>query len=149
MNIEPIDYQQLYQAGVKNLAKFVDQKKANHYLKYSNLESVLPFISEYLKGVKHETRQALFSEIANFLDEGWLIGTEINGFFLNHLSGYGFHFILIYDFDGENFYVHDPGLPPTPARQIPASDLADCFTRSQVNALTLFRKKNTNSVSVV
>ena len=107
INIEPVDYQPLFEKGENYLTEIVGKDTANYYLTKSYIASVIPFIPEYLKTVKHETRRSTVKEIIEYLKQGALICAEVNSRILNHRDGFSLHFILIYDFDGENFLVHE------------------------------------------
>jgi len=141
-NIEPVDYQKLYKEGIKYLASIVGKDTYDYYLKKSNLESVLRFIPEYLKRVEHETRRATAEEIIKLLKDGKLIGAEVNSRILNHKDGFSLHFVLLYDFDGKNIILHDPGLPPIKARKISLDEFDSCFNFNGANGgITVFSIK--------
>ncbi len=142
INIEPVDYQLLFEKGENYLTEIVGKDTANYYLTKSYIASVIPFIPEYLKTVKHETRRSTVKEIIEYLKQGALIGAEVNSRILNHRDGFSLHFILIYDFDGENFLVHDPGLPPIEARKVSLEEFDKCFNFEGANgAVTIFKQK--------
>lgn len=140
-NIEPVDYQKLYKEGVKYLSTIVGKDTYDYYVKKSNVESVLKYIPEYLRNVEHETRRATIKEIITLLKEGKLIGVEVNSRILNHKDGFGLHFILLYDFDGKNIILHDPGLPPIKSRKVSLKQFDKCFNFKGANGgITIFSK---------
>lgn len=140
-NIEPISYRELYKQGVDYLKRRVGKKTADYYLKKSNIASVLKYTPEYLKTVKHETRRASIKEIIKLLKQGCLIGVEINSRILNNKPGFGLHFVLLYDFDGKNIILHDPGLPPIKSRKVSLKEFDKCFHFPGANGgITVFRK---------
>lgn len=142
INIEPVDYQQLYKEGVNYLTKVLGKETANFYLTKSNIVSVLKYIPEYLKTVKHETRRANVEEIIKYLKQGDLIGVEINSTILNKKPGFSLHFVLLYGFTGKHFILHDPGLPPIKGRKITMDEFNQCFNFPGANGgITIFRKK--------
>ncbi|MBI3486157.1 hypothetical protein HY025_04430 [Candidatus Daviesbacteria bacterium] len=127
LNIEPTDYKLLYKEGVEYLNKVVGKETAQYYLNSSNVGSVIKYIPEYLSTVKHFTRKSSIKEIIKFLKKGYLIGAEINSGILNNESEFDLHFILIYDFDGKNLIIHDPGLPPIKSRKVSLEEFNKCF----------------------
>lgn len=142
INIEPVDYKKLYREGESYLIKILGKETANYYLKKSNIASVLKYIPEYLKTVKHETRRATIKEIIDYLKQGALIGVEVNSRILNKKSGFSLHFVLLYDFDGKNIILHDPGLPPIQSRKVTIEEFDKCFNFKGANGgITIFTKK--------
>lgn len=140
-NIEPVDYQLLFEKSENYLTEIVGKDTANYYLTKSNIASVIPIIPEYLKIVKHETRRATVSEMIEDLKQGALIGAEVNSRILNSRPGFSLHFILLYDYDEENLMVHDPGLPPIEARKVSLDEFDKCFNFEGANGgITVFRK---------
>lgn len=138
-NIEPVDYEKLYKEGVKYLNKVVGKDTANYYFNKSNIESVIPYIPQYLKIVEHETRRASINEIIKFLKAGSLIGVEINSRILNKKEGFSLHFVLLYDYDGGHFILHDPGLPSIKGRRVSLEEFKKAFSFPGSNgAITIF-----------
>lgn len=126
-NIEPISYKQLYKEGVDYLSRKVGKDTARYYRERSNIETVIRYIPEYLEVVKHETRRVSIKEIVTLLKKENLIGVEINSRILNRKPGFSLHFVLLYDFDGENIILHDPGLPPIKSRKVALKEFEECF----------------------
>lgn len=141
-NIEPVDYQKLYDKGVNYLTGIVGEQTAKYYLEKSNIASVLPYIPEYLKTVEHEARRASLKEIIGFLKQGVLIGAEVNSKILNQKEGFDLHFILLYDFDGKNFILHDPGFPPIKSRKVDIKEFNQCFNFKGANGGVVVFKIN-------
>lgn len=140
-NIEPTDYRRLYKEGVNYLKRVVGKNTADYYLKKSNIVSVLKYIPEYLSIVKHETKRASVQEVIGYLKKGALVGAEINSRILNKRPGFGLHFVLLYDFDGKNIILHDPGLPPIKAREVSVEDFNKCFHFKGASAgITVFNR---------
>lgn len=126
-NIEPVDYEALYTQGEPYLHTVFGQDTANYYMKRSNLASVISDIPEFLQTVHHETRRIQTKEIISFLNKGACIGATIQANILNKKSGFTLHYVLLYDFDGTHFHVHDPGLPPMPSRKITLQEFESSF----------------------
>ncbi len=103
-NIELTDYEKLYQEK-ENYFKNLKKEVADYHLQKSNILSVIKYIPEYLKDVRHETRRPAVPEIINLLKKGSLIGAEINAQILNNKPGFSLHFVLLYDFDGKNILL--------------------------------------------
>ena len=117
-NIEPVDYDRLYKEGTKYLQQVFGADTTKYYLERSNIAFVIPDIPEFLRLVPHETRRASIEEIISFLHKDNLVGVTLNSSILNSKPGFMLHYVLLYDFDGIHFSLHDPGLPPHPSRRI-------------------------------
>ena len=140
-NIEPVDYEQLYREGAQYLTKIVGKDTAAYYLEKTNIDSVIKYIPEYLKFVKHETRKARIEEIVNLLKEDNLVAAEVNSNILNNTPGFNLHFVLLYDFDKNQIILHDPGLPPKKSRKVTLADFEKCLNFPGSNAgIVVFRK---------
>ena len=141
-NIEPVDYEKLFDLGAEYLTTIMGKDASDYYLKNSNIASVLKYVPEYLKYVDHESKRATVSEITNYLKEGKLIGAEVNSRILNHKDGFMLHFVLLYDFDGENIILHDPGLPPIKSRKVSLEEFNRCFNYKGANGGIIVFSKN-------
>ena len=140
-SVEPVDYKKLYKDGPDYLRKVVGKDTADYYLDKSNIKSVIPFIPEFLKNVKHEIRKGSVNEITENLKDGFLVSVEVNSRILNNKPGFSLHYILLYDFDGRNIILHDPGLPPIKGRKITLKDFEKAFNFPGSNGgITIFSK---------
>ncbi|HLD24979.1 MAG TPA: hypothetical protein VJB96_03630 [Patescibacteria group bacterium] len=127
INIEPIDYEALYKEGVTYLTKIFGEQTATYYLERSNIAAVIPDIPEFIELVRHETRRANVEEIAHWIKLGNLVGVTINSTILNNKLGFALHYVLVYNFDGTHFHLHDPGLPPVPSRKVMMDEFEKSF----------------------
>lgn len=140
--IEPVDYGKLYKEGESYLKTLFGEKTAKYYLERSNIASVIQFIPEFLKAVKHENRKATMEDIKKYLKDGCLIGVEVNSAILNNYEGFNLHYILLYGLDGENVVFNDPGLPPIKGRKITIKEFQKIFNYEGSNsAITVFGEK--------
>lgn len=142
VNIEPLDYEQLYKENVGYLRKIFGKDTANYYISNSNIESVIKYIPEFLKTVKQEARKATIDDIVNYLKQDALIGVEINSTILNSQGGFSLHYVLIYEYDGEYIHLHDPGLPPIEGRKVTINEFRKAFAFDGANeGITIFKRK--------
>ena len=141
INIEPLDYNLLFQKGENYLKEIFGEKTSNYYINKSNISSVIPFIPEFLKIVKHENRKATINDVVEYLSKGFLIGVEVNSAILNNKEGLNLHYVLLYGFDGENILLNDPGLPAIQGRIITLEEFEKAFNYEGANtAITAFNK---------
>lgn len=142
INLEPFDYAQYYQEGVPYLERTFDHNTVQYYLTKSNLLTVRDDIPEFLRLVYHESRRASIEEIDQFLDNGYLIGTEINSRILNKKPGFSLHYVLIKGREGDNYIINDPGLPPLENRLVSKKEFMEALGGETANGeVTAVKKK--------
>lgn len=145
INIEPFDYAKFYAERLEYLHRTFDTQTVEYYLTKSNLMHVAEDIPSFLELVRHETRRATIEDIQNFLNQGYLVGAEINSRILNRLPGFSLHYVLITDYHDNEFVLNDPGggsTPPMEQRRVPKSDFIDALGKGRTNGeVTGFRMK--------
>ena len=90
-------------------------------------------------------------EIKKLLDEGYLVTCNVNSYALNNEKGYAGHFIVIFDYDEDYLYLHDPGLPPVKNRKVSYKQFMKSWeypNKSGKNVLA-FRLKNWNKPAII
>jgi len=121
--IEPVDYARYLKEGEKYLEELYAPEQIKWYREHSNIIEMKKFIPEFLKSIKQESRQASLKDIDDMLQAGRLVFVTVNSMLLNGHAGFASHAILILEKSGDEYIVHDPGLPPRPYRHIKQSDL--------------------------
>jgi len=114
INIEFFDYKKFLREGDEYIRKFDSPEVADWYLKHSNLKYIKKDIPKFLKLVHTQKQFAKIGDIVNLLNKGYLIASDINGNVLDGKNEYEGHAVLIIGYDKNNFFLHDPGLPPRP-----------------------------------
>lgn len=126
-NIEPVDYRALKKEGAPYLDHAFGAEVAEYYKTKSNILDILDHIDEFLSLVAHETRRVSLKDIFGALESGSIVGVTVNTALLNKSKGFSLHYVLVYDYDGTRFHLHDPGLPPHPSRTITKEKFWECF----------------------
>jgi hypothetical protein len=126
-NIEGFDYQRFYKEGEAYVKSIYPPETAEYYLKRSNLAQIKPMVPKFLKTVGLETRPATIGDVDALLSDGWLVGVDLNSRALNDRPGYAGHMVVIFDSSNDNFWLHDPGLPPHPNRQVSRQKLSEAW----------------------
>jgi hypothetical protein len=118
--IEGFDYEQFYRGGEEYVRQLYRPEAADYYLKQSNLMTIRPLVPEFLEKVSVEARAATFEDLDSLLDDGWLVGVDLNAAVLNDLerSDYVGHMVVIFNKDEAGLWLHDPGLKPMPNRHV-------------------------------
>lgn len=144
IEIDTFDTKRFIEEGkgylVEKFGKDVAKESVDHT---KDLKHEQETCKEYLGlKIKHKRLPDL-SDIKKYLDNGYLVGVNINSRILNSREGYSGHFVVVYEYDDENLYLQDPGPPPTANRKVPY----DLFTKAweypneQMKNLTAFRFK--------
>jgi predicted AAA+ superfamily ATPase len=124
---------------------FVITETVRFYQERSNLFSVKDDIPEFLRLVKHETRRATIQDIETMLQQGYLVGAEINSRILNNKPGFALHYVLIQAHTDTSFSINDPGggsAPPMENRLVSKKDLERALGEDGANSeVTGFRMK--------
>jgi 23S rRNA pseudouridine1911/1915/1917 synthase len=121
--IEPFNYIRFAKEGKDYLYDLYDNEEVEWYLQHTNILEIKPSITSFLATVRPECRQAKLSDIDDMLAEGRLVFLTLNGRALNDATGYVNHSVLVIDKAGDDYIIHDPGLPPRPNRHVPAAKL--------------------------
>lgn len=143
VNIEPFDYARYYQEGIDYLKGNFDENTVNYYLNKSNLLNVKEDIPIFLKLVKHESRKGTIKDIDGFLDNGCLVGAEINSRVLNKKPGLSLHYVLLVGKSANSYIVNDPGFPPLEHRVVSKNEFIEALGKKGSNGeIAAFRKKS-------
>jgi hypothetical protein len=116
--IEGFDYARYHKEGEAYLHTFLKPEEVAWQLQQSNLAQIRPLIPEFLKRVRYEKRSPGLQDIDNMLDDGYLVVVGLNSKLLNGQKGYTAHMVLVHDREGDEYIIHDPGLPPMPNRHV-------------------------------
>lgn len=147
VHVEPVDYEALYREGPVYLKKVLGEKSVDYHINKSNLPSVIKDIPEYISLVHGINRKSSIEEIIKYLKDEYLIGMEVDSRALNNKQGFSLHYVLIYDFDGKYFILHDPGLPPLEARKVSIEEFSKAFDYEGAGkSMTAFKKPTVKPV---
>lgn len=125
--IENFDYQRYLKEGEPYVLDVYGPEAGKWYLERSNLTEVKDLIPEFLKKLAGQKRAAELNDIDDLLAKGWLVGTDLNSRVLNRRPGFSSHMVVIYEKAGQNYILHDPGLPPKPQRKVPGKLLLEAW----------------------
>lgn len=132
-NIESFDYNRFYEEGEAYVRSIYPKDTAQYYLDKSNLNDIKPLIPEFMEKTEIENRAATIEDIDRLLAGGWLVGIDLNSRTLNNAGGYSSHMVVIFDADKHSFWLHDPGLKPSPNRKVSRHKLAEAWFYSGRN----------------
>lgn len=108
---DTFDYQKFAREGEKYLYEEFGEEVARGQILHSNIPKEMKDAGEYAQLIGHKKSLPKVNDIFNFIDKSYLVGCTVNANILDNSGGYDPHFILIFGYDENNFYVHDPGPP--------------------------------------
>jgi hypothetical protein len=118
VDVSPFDLEEYYKKGETYLRSTNRDEIANWILQKSNLLEVKEYIPEFLRKVDFQNRTTSLDELRELVKDGWLVGIDLNSRTLNQKEGYSSHMVVIFDYNGGIFTLHDPGLPPHADRKV-------------------------------
>lgn len=119
INMEDFDYEKFASLGEKYLFERVDKNVAEEQIKHSDISGEAAYAEEFVRLFGKQIHVPTDQDIKRLLSKGYLVICNVNGKILNGEKGYEGHFVLIFGFDENNFYLQDPGLPPMENAKIP------------------------------
>ena len=118
VDIDEFDNKEFIKEGGRYLIKKYGEDVAQWQIKMSDLDQERKLMKEYETYNKHQFKLPNLEDVKKALDEGFLVMCTVNSEVLNNEPGYTGHIVLIYGYDDQNLYLHDPGLPPLESRKI-------------------------------
>lgn len=118
INMEDFDYHKFVQSGDTYLLERFGKEVGTAQIQNSDIPFEINNAKLFMKYFKDTSKIPSISDIKKLLCENYLIITNLNSSALNGKDGYVGHFVLIYRFDENHLYVHDPGPPPIKARKV-------------------------------
>ena len=100
--ISSLDYKRLQNETFAYLEERTNEKIALWYKTHSNLSAVAPLLPIFLQSNIWKKCAATLEDIDHLLQDGWLVGIELNARLLNGKEGLSPHM---------TYTLHDPGLP--------------------------------------
>lgn len=116
--IEGFDYQRYFDEGESYLHTFLRPEEVEWQLAKSNLADIRPLIPAFLEKVDYQMKRPSLKDIDDMLAEDYLVSVQLNSKALNDEEGYSAHMVLVHDSDGDEYIIHDPGLPPVKNRRV-------------------------------
>jgi len=119
INMEDFNYGRFSREGNKYLIEKFGKEVGESQIKHSDILQERRIAKEFVKVFGEETTLPAITDIKKLLRKGYLVVCNVNSKALDDKGGYTGHFVLVFGFDGENLYLHDPGLPPRKNRKVP------------------------------
>jgi len=121
-HLSQFNYPRFVTEGGKYLIDLCGEEVGNWQIEYSNMPLEIERARQLLSQGIIVQREPLQQDIRQFIDDGYLVRSLVNGRRLNGQSGYFGHALVIFDYDDAGIYMHDPGLPPRANRHVSWDD---------------------------
>ncbi|MCR4264132.1 MAG: peptidase C39 family protein [Candidatus Roizmanbacteria bacterium] len=118
VDIDDFDIEKFIDNGGEYMIERYGNEVGKEQIKYSDIDQERKIHREYINLNIHQKRIPELKELKKLLDEGYLVTCNVNSYALNNEKGYAGHFVVIFDYDKNNLYLHDPGLPPVKNRKV-------------------------------
>lgn len=115
---EDFDYEQFIAKGGEYLKERNGEAVAREMIRHSDIEQERTISKEFIKLLGNKSIPASLNELKKLIKDDYLVIANVNLKMLNGQEGYDGHFVVIYGFDDESLYIHDPGLPPQKERKV-------------------------------
>lgn len=143
-NKEVFDYEAFIQHGGKYLLEEFGEEVGGAQIRYSDIDQEQRLSKTFIHLVRTEKSIPTTRDIKELLQEGFLIIINLNAKILSEKSGYAGHSVVITGFEDNFIFLHDPGLPPQPDREITLDtfEKAWAYPNEKAKTLLAFRLKN-------
>ncbi len=119
-------YRMLFDHFVDRKVSWEDMEKMSGFLPDQPANTAIAWERMTKQGFDIHTvgsGKATLEDIDDMLSDDRLVFMTLNSKALNDKPGFEVHAVLVIDKDGDDYIVHDPGLPPKPYRRVPAAKL--------------------------
>lgn len=141
IDMDDFDSKKFVREGGKYLIEKYGEEVGKKQIIRSDMKQEIKLMKEYETFKKHTMKLPGFEDIKIALRKGYIVICNVNMYALNDKSGYAGHFVVVYGNDDENFYLHDPGLPPSKNRKVSYKQFQKAWDYPDKNArnLTAFK----------
>lgn len=109
--IEDFDYVEFTRIGSEYIRKLYGPVVAQEQEIHSNVKQAQKDLKKYLDRIDYERRIPDIFEIKRFVNDGYLVGCNINAKSLRREKGYEGHFVVVFGVTSTHVTFHDPGFP--------------------------------------
>lgn len=136
-HISLYDYQRFVEKGAEYLIEVAGPEVAEWQIAHSNIPAEQERAKRLLEAGIIEQREPTQTDIRRYLDNGYLLRPLVNACKLAGKEGYVGHAVVIYDYDENGVYLHDPGLPPLPSRYVLWNDFEAAWADPNIESKEL------------
>lgn len=119
VNMVDFDYERFANEAESYLIERFGKDVGREQFIHSDVPQVFFDAREFVRLFGNQTIIPNTHHIKKLLTKGYLIVCNVNGKILTDEKGYEGHFVLISDFDEDNFYLQNSGPPPIKNAKIP------------------------------
>jgi hypothetical protein len=119
VTIDPFDFERFSVEGGDYLNYEFGEEIAKAQIEHCDIAKEMKRAAELVGKVEIEKRIPKIEDIIHLLDSGYIVQAAVNSKTLKGEDGYSGHSVLVIGYDGDDFIIHDPGLPPREAVKVP------------------------------
>jgi hypothetical protein len=110
-NVETFDYKEFVRKGGDYLLSHFGENVGQAQIDHSDIAQEIKLAGLFNQKIISELRIPEIADLRSCLDDGYLLGCNVNSHRLSGVGGYSGHFVVIIGYDEESLLLHDPGLP--------------------------------------
>jgi len=118
ISVDSFDREKFILNGEKYLLDFYGEEVGKEQIAHSNIDQEVEIMKRAVENIGYKTGIPTTDDLKKFIDNGYLLICNVNGNTLNSENGYTGHFVVIFDYDENSFFLHNPGLPARPNQEI-------------------------------
>ncbi len=143
IDIEYFDYKKFIKEGGDYLLELFGKEMGEAQIRNSDIEQERRLSLELLEKVTVQAAIPSKETIFALMDDGYVIGVNVNSAILNGKSGYSGHFVIIKGYDKTGFILNDPGLPGEENKKVPFTvfEEAWAYPNEKAKNIIAFRLK--------
>jgi hypothetical protein len=120
--VQNFDIIEFSRRGAHMLVELYGSGVAQEQIAHSDIEQEQRIAHAYIQAVKHHDRIPSLIDINTYLSQGYILVCSLNAKRLYGQDGYSAHSVVVYDISPDTITIHDPGVPPYPAKEISVGD---------------------------
>ncbi|MFH0799432.1 MAG: hypothetical protein V2A66_04540 [Pseudomonadota bacterium] len=117
--IEEFDYKAFVKRGEKYLIERFGEEVGCAQAEHSDIDREREIARLFIALAPLEYRVPELKDIKKQLKKGAVVILNVNAAALHGVEGYSGHFVVVCDVKKDSIILHDPGLPPYPALEVP------------------------------
>lgn len=118
INMEDFGYKRFVKEGGRYLIQRFGKEVGEAQIRNSDIPQQRKIAKAFIKIFDAQFKTPIITDIKKLLRDGYLVVCNLNSRILDNKKGYIGHFVLVFGFDKNNLYLHDPGLPLRKNRQV-------------------------------
>lgn len=116
--VEPFDYERFAREGEAYVLAYFGDEVGRRAVARTHIAEEIRHAEALVTRGQVARRVPSLEEVRALLDDGWLVGCNVNGRMLHDEPGWSGHFVVVTGHDPDGLTIHDPGPPPAADRRV-------------------------------